>query len=284
MPTNGSAVLDRPTTPADHLPAPEPEKAVFIDAIPVDQIFADTTYQRDLDMPRVKRMAKDWDRRLVGVIDVSDRGPANAAGRYAVINGQHRWAAAGLRDPHAVIVANIHTGLTPADEARLFHEIDVKTRRLTTWDRWKSRRAAADPIVTAIEAAADEAGFTVDQAPADGNLRCVSTCEKVHRMGGKALLANTLQLIVSVWGHRIDAVDAPLVTGVALILRFYETEIDHERLADVLIDIAPRQLKARAMALKETESGQNGTLAALVMIGAYNSSRGPKLDRSKLHR
>src|SRR5690606_2625987 len=162
--------------------------------------------------------------------------------------------------------------------------IDVKTRRLTTWDRWKSRRAAADPIVTAIEEAAAEAGFTVDQAPADGNLRCVSTCEKVHRMGGKVLLASTLQLIVSVWGHRIDAVDAPLVTGVALILRFYETELDHERFADVLIDIAPRQLKARAMALKETESGQNGTLAALVMIGAYNSSRGPKLDRSKLHR
>src|SRR5690606_29717011 len=134
---------------------------------------------------RVKRIAAAWDRRPVGVIDVSDRGPGHRDGRYAVINGQHRWAAAGLRDPHAVMVANVHTGLTPADEAHLFHEIDVKTRRLTTWDRWKSRRAAADPIVTAIEEAAAEAGFTVDQAPADGNLRCVSTCEKVHRMGGK---------------------------------------------------------------------------------------------------
>jgi len=264
-------------------PAVDITAEVYISAISVNEMFVDTTYQRELDKPRAQEMAKTWDRRLVGVLDVADRGLGSQA-RYAVINGQHRVEAARLIDPDMVLVANIHSGLTVADEARLFHEIDAKTRRLTTWDRWRSRRAAADPTVAAIEDIVSEVGLTIAEAARDGSIRCTSTLERIHRTGGKLLLGNTLRLIVEVWGHRLDAVDAPLVAGVALILRSYEQQLDHDRFAEVLVDLAPRQVKARAMALKETEKGQNGALVALVMIGAYNSSRGPKLNREELRR
>jgi phage FluMu gp28-like protein len=66
---------------------------VYIAAVTVDEIFADPTYQRLCDVTRVRKMAHTWDRRLAGILEVSDRGD-DASPRYAVIDGQHRWAAA----------------------------------------------------------------------------------------------------------------------------------------------------------------------------------------------
>ncbi|MFC9999669.1 DUF6551 family protein [Nocardia sp. NPDC127526] len=270
-----------PETPT----AVEPEEP-YVAAVSVREIFADPAYQRDLDLPRAQHMAEHWNVRLVGVIELSDRGEGAQPDRYAVINGQHRVEAARLCDRDMHLVAKVHTGLSLAQEAQLFHEIDANTRRLTTWDRWKARRAAGDPVVSAIEAVVVAAGMRVDMAPVNGNIRCTSTLERVYKLGGGGrglLLENTLTFIAEVWGKRLDSVDAPLVLGVALLLHSYDDVLDHEKLGDVLEAIAPRQIKARAEALRETENGQTGRLAALVMIGAYNSARGTKkLPRAQL--
>ncbi|WP_330186028.1 hypothetical protein OHB26_39360 (plasmid) [Nocardia sp. NBC_01503] len=266
------------------------EPQVYLAAVSVREIFADPTYQRDLDRPRAEHMAREdhWNVRLLGVIELSDRGEGMQPDRYAVINGQHRVEAARLRDRDMPLVAKVHTGLSIEQEAQLFHEIDASTRRLTTWDRWKARRAGGDAVVAAIEAVVVAAGMQVDMAPNNGNIRCTSTLEKVYKLGGGGkglLLENTLTFIAEVWGKRLDAVDAPLVLGVALILHSYDDVLDHERLGDLLVDYAPRQIKARAEALRETENGQAGKLAALVMISAYNSARGTKkLARDQLGR
>ncbi|MGV9336631.1 DUF6551 family protein [Nocardia sp. NPDC003726] len=277
-----TAVLDRP---AIARPTTEDTKpAIYISAIRVEEMFVDHVYQRDLDTARARRIAREWDPRLVGVLEVSDRGPRHPLGRYAIISGQHRWAAAGLRDPNMALVANVHTGLSITQEALLFHEIDAKTRRLNTWDRWKARRASGEPLVLDIETVVAEAGLTIDTAPKDGNIRCTSTLERIHRMGGTLLLGNVLRFIADVWGRRLDAVDGPLVLGLALILHSYDNDLDHARLGDVLIDFAPRQIKARAQTLRETENGSAGKLTALVMLAAYNNGRSRKLDRAKLAR
>lgn len=73
--------------------------SVYIAALSPADIFADSTYQRVCDVAHARRMSAGWDRRLAGIIEVSDRGP-DASPRYAVIDGQHRWAAARfLADP-----------------------------------------------------------------------------------------------------------------------------------------------------------------------------------------
>ncbi|MEV0081147.1 DUF6551 family protein [Nocardia neocaledoniensis] len=270
------------TTTLERIVRDTADPAVYIAPVAAKEMFADPTYQRDLDQARVKTMARTWNPRLLGVLDISDRGDTGTgAPRYAIINGQHRAAAARLVDEDTILVANIHTGLSVADEAKLFYDIDAKTRRLTGWDRWKSRRGAGDPTVIQIEKIVTTAGLTIDMAPTDGNIRCVSTLEKVYALGGEKLLRDALDLIAETWGHRLDAVDAPLVHGVARVLHSYDC-LDVERLGEVLIDIAPRQVKARAQALRETETGQISRLVALVIIGAYNSSRGLKLHRDEL--
>jgi hypothetical protein len=51
---------------------------VYVTALQVDEIFADHTYQRPVDPPRARKMAREWDRRLAGILEVSDRGAGSA--------------------------------------------------------------------------------------------------------------------------------------------------------------------------------------------------------------
>lgn len=272
----GAAVLDAPRLGERRHSVDQPP-TVYISHLSVREMFVDTTYQRDLDLPRARAMAAEWDPRLVGVIDVSERDTTTADGaRYAIINGQHRHMGAKLHDPHTRLVVNIHTGLTVRDEARLFYDLDAKTRRLTRWDRWKSRRGSGDPMVRDIEEAALEAGLEIAPAMQNGTIRCVAQCEKLYKLGERALLERTLATIVAVWGTQVDAVDAPIVGGVGLLLHHHGHDIDDERLQEALLDETPRKIKARANQLGETQAGNKAKLTALTLVTTYNSAKSSK--------
>lgn len=253
---------------------------IYIDAIAIEDLFVDHSYQRELDLPRARRLAEHWERPLVGVIEVSDRGIDHQP-RYAVIDGQHRYAAAKLRDPKGMLVANVHTGLCTQDEARLFYEIDAKRTRLTGWDRWNARRGAGDPLVLAVESTVEDAGLRIDPAPTNGNIRCVAACEKIVKLGGQKLLRDAIELIKEVWGIQIEAFDAPLLHGTAYVLYHFGSDLNVERLGDAMVDVSPRQFKATAVALRAAERGTMPKLAALVILNAYNRTKGPKLQAPK---
>ena len=57
----------------------------YVTTLAVTDIFADLTYQRPLDQARARKLAKEWDRRLAGIVEVSDRGPHHRVGRPPVV-------------------------------------------------------------------------------------------------------------------------------------------------------------------------------------------------------
>jgi hypothetical protein len=251
----------------------------YIIAIPVTEIFADYSYQRPLSAARIKDMVGDWDPRLVGVIDVADRGPA-ADPRYAVVEGQHRWASAARRNPADVIVARVHSGLTESQEAQLFHDIDAKRRRLGTWDRWKARQRAGDPVVAAINNVAARVGLKVDNSPAEGYVRCVSTLDRIAaRRDGELLLRDTLWLLHETWGKQNAAYDTALVSGMALFLTECgkHEAFECDRLVEALIDFTPARISYIAKAKAEHTSGPLPKRVALTFLDRYNTVAGPKL-------
>jgi hypothetical protein len=247
----------------------------YVFPIAVADAFADHTYQRPLNESRAAAMAEHFDRRLVGIIEVSDRGQDRSP-RYALIEGQHRWAAVRLRDPDAVITARIHTGLSIDEEARLFHDIDTGRRPLSTWDRWKARRAAGDAEVLAIESTVACVGLRIAEAPKDGHIRCTRTLEKIVRSrGGHALLKDSLQLLRDTWGLQQGAYDAPMVAGAALFHSEF-ADLEHfecERLVDALIDLAPERIGYIARAKRtngEHSAGPLPKFVALTFLDRYN--------------
>lgn len=246
-------------------------RGAYIDALAVDALFVDESYQRPADLGRARQLAARWDRRLAGVIEVSDRGEG-AAPRYAVIDGQHRWQAARLCDPTPLLVASIHEGLSVADEARLFDRLNRERRRPSTWDHWRARKTGGDAAVVAIEATVGQFGLRIDPAPKDGHVRCTATLEKLVALGGVELLESTLKVITDVWDNRMDAFDAPLVHAVGLIQHYLADRIDPHRLTDTLMGVLPLKLKTQAAAL-ETLTGTTGVRLAITIMIFYNKNR-----------
>lgn len=263
----------------------------YVTAMKVGELFVDHTYQRELDTRRAKQLAEAWDPRMAGIVEVSERAEGQSP-RFAVIDGQHRVAAAALLPEPPVMVVNVHSGLSIEEEAALFDKLNRQRRAPTTWDHWRSRKIANDETVTAIEAAVakitDPIGKTprlvINPAPKDGNVRCTSTLEKLAELGGPKLVEDTLQLIYDCWDDRLEAYDAPIVHGVGLLLHYLgkptdprRQPIDTARLREVFLGMLPRQLKNRALALREHTHGSQAKLVAIAAMDAYNRKPGHRI-------
>jgi hypothetical protein len=247
----------------------------YVAPVAVADMFADDTYQRPLDQSRARKVADAWDRRMAGIIEVSDRGE-NISPRYAVIDGQHRWAAADYAQI-GVLVANVHTGLTVADEARLFDRLNRERRRITTWDHWHARQAAGEPNVVAIAKVVEDLGLAINPSPTNGNVRCVATLEKLQQLGGTDLVRASLEVVVEVWGRDLTGFDAPIVHGIGLCLHYLASDLDTARLCESLIDVVPRQVKSRAVGLRDLTTGTMPKLVAIAVITLYNQRPGRKI-------
>lgn len=247
----------------------------YITTLGADEIFADHTYQRPLDEARARKIAAAWDRRLTGILEVSDRGE-NHCPRYAVVDGQHRWAAARhLPDPPPLI-ANVHENLCVADEAKLFDQLNRERKSVGAFDHYKARLAANDWDIVRIQRIIDKYGLKVDPAPRESHIRCIATLEKIVAEDD-ALLDETLELIIGVWGRRCDGFDAAIIHGLALLLHHHRGELDHERLADTLIDVMPRHIVTQAQALREIQPGTLPVQAARAVLNLYHRRPGPKI-------
>jgi hypothetical protein len=270
-------VLDDDTEQVDeHTPV---RREPYIAALRVGQLFADRTYQRELDQHRVKRMAASYDVALVGIVEVADRGD----GAYALLDGQHRVATvreisiADPVEPH--LPCRVHTGLTITEEAELYHRLNTTRKQLTGWDRWLARRAAADQLVLDIETTAHHHGFTVGMTTAAGVLRATRACEKVVELGDVRLLDTTLATIRAAYRDDQAGLDAAIIHGLAHVLHAYSrSELDLQRLVETLAGILPRQLTARAAAVRELHRGTLERLTAHVIVERYNEAGRPKLE------
>lgn len=252
----------------------------YVIALRADKLFADQqNYQRDLEAPRVEKMVAEFDSQLVGVLKVSERDD----GRYAILDGQHRWAAVCLAHPDAAaahLVCEVHTGLSVEDEARLYYEIDLKRKKLSWIARWRARRGTGDPSVLAIEEVLARHGLKVDPSPHDGNIRAAKSLETiVDQLGDLQMLDNVLVVFTSAYGRAYDAYDGTIMHGVALVLANYDLdEIDLDRLVTQLADMTPRQLRARAKSMREIHRGTEPRLCAAVIVERYNSRPGGRIE------
>lgn len=259
-------------TPGSDRPAP------YIAALPVGALFADHAYQRDLDGHRVQKMADELDPTLLGVIEVSDRGD----GTYAILDGQHRWAAAAEVRYSRDLVCQVHRELTVEEEARVFYEIDRRRKQLSGWDRWKARVASGDPVALELDDIVRARGLCIDPAPRDGHVSATRALENLRDTGGGKLVDDTLAIAQASWGVAREAYEGTLLQAIALVLRGYDQgEIDLERLVTKLQGETPRQIRALARGKGEEHRGKSmPTLTAAVIVDLYNAgaARGARIE------
>lgn len=265
--------IEHDQTPAER-PAPTMEagQGPYVTALPVDALFTDSTYQRDLDPARVARMVRAYDAALVGIVEVSER----PGGRYAILDGQHRWALTKdvmfeQENPH--IACRVHTGLTVDEEAKLYHRLNTTRKQLTGWDRWKARRGASETVCLEIEEACAKAGWTVSyRSSTRGHLTCTSALEKVYHLGGAPFITYILGIVTAAWNDDPDGATVAIIGGMAGVIGAYgDGGLDRDRLIGALSGIVPRQLAARAAAAREIHKGTIDKLTAHVIVEEYNA-------------
>jgi hypothetical protein len=240
------------------------------------ELFVDPKYQRKLNERWILNAAMDFDPKLLGVLEVS----ARAEGRYAIVDGQHRWQlvmAADRRRREAMVLCHVHRNLTVEQEAELFDRFDQGRRSLTGWDRWKARRARGDEVVLRVEKIVRDAGLEMRPSYNKSDKGVVAShaaCEDVVEMGGYSALERALVPLVGAWGKR-ERIEREVLTGVAMVRMVYpDDELTDEWLVEALSGITARQLKIKAQATREVYRTSVTRLVGHVVVELCNDCKG----------
>lgn len=234
--------------------------------VPVDRLFIDADYQRPLTT-FVEEVAANYDPALVGTLIASERNN----GRHAVIDGQTRLEAM-RRNGEAKAPCLLYEGLTRAQEAELFANLQTKRRGMATYLRFRAALVAKDPEAGAIAAIVQHSGFELDVTETPYTVKSIAALERVYRRDPH-LLALVMATIARAWPDPDTEyrTGGDLIRGLATFLG-REARVDHEKLVDRLSAVTPRMIRHRANALMEGSghgSGGRAGYMADAILGIY---------------
>src|SRR5699024_7018654 len=154
------------------------------------------TYQRELNIHRVRKIVARFDPRLVNPPKVSYRN-----GRYYVFDGQHTVAALKLLNggKDLMVRCHIYRGLSESEEALLFAQQTGVSAKLTPGARMRALIYGGDLEAMAFFKATESVGLCLDYAQRCGRFRiaCIGTAFEEFKRRGPDLYKEALSLIVS---------------------------------------------------------------------------------------
>lgn len=130
--------------------------------VSVTEMFIDGTYQRSLQS-KVNKIANTWDDNKCDILQVSYRPDLD---KYAIIDGQNRWAAA-CKIGITHLLCQIFEGLTIKEEARIFAEQNDNVSKISSADKFKSLLVMEDEISLQIKETCDSFGISIRKVYGD---------------------------------------------------------------------------------------------------------------------
>lgn len=225
----------------------------FITA-PIKGLVVDGRYQRVFQVRNEKRvlaLATNWDWSLYTPIIV-----AAVEGKFAIIDGQHRAAAA-----LALGFAELPAWLSAADEiaqARAFLAINASPTRVDALQLWNSRHAAGDLDAILLWDVCIRAGVEISRHPVAAAFRkpnvtlAPGALHELRLSVGKETLARALEIVVKVGqAQKTSLITRHIVRAIARLADSSWKDLDVESIAtglalvDFLKVIAQATLEAK---------------------------------------
>ena len=204
-------------------------------------------YQRPVKQRVVNRLVKQWDNKLLTPIIVSQRD-----GKYYVVDGQHRVAAMRRMNhgKDVIVPCLVYTGLTYAQEAEMYFRLENSKGHLPKANEVKARlESGADAEMLDIDQRITDAGFTWALDKPTGAAYEIQPTRPIisayHLLGGPAF-SRMLNLLSSTWQGTQMSLKAGMISGMALFLKTYETEIDDYTFVKRLSLFEPFDITQRA--------------------------------------
>lgn len=141
---------------------PDPGELPVVDWVSKHLLDVDPAYQRPEDKARAEKIARGFSWSKFGAVVLVPR----EGGRYAIVDGQHR-AAAALLHP---LVDNLPAVIMPtvkgaSAEAASFIGINAERRGVNGLEMYHARLAALDEDAQTVKAVLDRAGVSVPRHP-----------------------------------------------------------------------------------------------------------------------
>lgn len=205
-------------------------------------------YQRQLNVKRVKQIARSFDERIANEPKVSQRN-----GHYYVFDGQHTIAARVERNggKPLAILCKVYLGLSESDEATLFAEQNGFSAELTAGVKIRALIYAGDPVACSFQKVTESTGIHLDYSQQGGTKRlaCIATAFNEYQKIGPEKYKDALMILLEAWDGAFDSLRAESILAMCEFVDLYEGEYDRKRLVKRLKGYDPINIfrKGRAM-------------------------------------
>ena len=232
------------------------------------------SYQRELNIHRVRKIAAAFDPRLLNPPKVSYR-----SGRYYVFDGQHTIAVLKLLNGGKDLMVRciVYTGMTESEEALLFAQQTGESARLTPGDKMRAMIYGGDPECMAFLKATESVGLKLDYGQRRGKYRlgCIGTAFEEFKRVGADLYKEALSMIVAAWQGDPESLRSETVQGVIRFIVLYHGEYDSRRLISRLHRADPLTIYREGRAMGVNMAGYKKYLYQVFCI--YNGSSKKKV-------
>ena len=229
-------------------------------------------YQRPVLPEDVDDLIKKWNSTLLTPAVISFRD-----GVFYVVDGQHRIAAmrkmAGDRD--VTIPCLIYTGLTYEQEAELYYMLDQAKGRLRLAHSTKALvEAGSDSEINDVKRRVEEAGFIWALGQPTGDAFEITATRAVinaYRLLGSEAFSRMMGLVAASWRGAPSSLKASILSGMALFLKTYETELNDKSFIKRLSAVDPDEIIRRGKV--DFSTNRAALRYARVILGKYNSQQ-----------
>jgi hypothetical protein len=245
-----------------------------LDWVPVSLMRVGAAYQRSLESERsvalIRRIAAGWSWAKYQPVNAARRAcGADGGDLYAVIDGQHRLAAALLRGDIPNLPCYVMPQMSLADEAGAFMALNRDRLQVHQTALLKARLTSGDPdarLVVEVCAAAGvrlvSSGTEAKAGP--GRTQAAGRLESLLKAHGRDMVLDALRAVrVAYDGRRVE-LQGPLIGAVVLALDGMEAAVDLDRLAVLIGRVEPQGWRLRGQLRRDGHSSLGAAMAAAI--------------------
>ena len=237
------------------------------------ELYSGQPYQRPVSDPAVDRLVREWDPRLLTPLAVSYR-----EGSYNLVDGQHRICAMRKKNggKDVTTLCRVYRGLTYEQEAELYYKLDKAKGHLRLSHATKALvESGSDTEIIEIKRLLENAGFVwaLDKPTGEAfEVEATHAVINAYRLLGGAAFSRMLELTARTWHGAPSSVKASFLSGMALFLKTYATELDDDVFIKRLSAIDPEEVIRRGKT--DFSTNRAALRYARVLWKKYNCQRG----------
>lgn len=228
-------------------------------------VGAKGSYQRDLDLKRVKGIAKTFNVMLVNV-HVSLRKD----GTYALVDGQHctRGAVeAGHGDLR--VPMKVYHNLTLADEAKLFRDLNFLRKGMKAFQLFNARIQYHDPEALEIVSILKKQGCHLTRGTNQGGVRAIEAVLSAYKVSPENLDRSISSLYKWLDGAP-EAFDSVLIRTMSAFFETFADLIDQEHLVARLQVHTPSTIRNQIKRDAKLSIGNKRSVMISTIVALYN--------------